>query len=98
MAAKSRAKPQDDDPSIISEHEVQDIEDRARPRARVIYEIVRQEGSADMQRPRTSLVWSGLAAGLSISFSLLAQAILFRHLPTRHGAPWSRISATASAS
>jgi formate/nitrite transporter FocA (FNT family) len=34
-----------------------------------------------MGRPVTSLWWSGLAAGLSISFSLLAQAILETHLP-----------------
>jgi formate/nitrite transporter FocA (FNT family) len=34
-----------------------------------------------MGRPATSLWWSGVAAGLSISFSLLAQAILQSHLP-----------------
>jgi formate-nitrite transporter family protein len=34
-----------------------------------------------MERPATSLWWSGVAAGLSISFSLLAQAILQEHLP-----------------
>ena len=38
-----------------------------------------------MVRPSTSLWWSGVAAGLSISFSLLAQAILRTHLPD---APW----------
>jgi len=38
-----------------------------------------------MARPAISLWWSGVAAGLSISFSLLAQAILQIHLPD---APW----------
>src|SRR5690349_23986454 len=38
-----------------------------------------------MARPFFSLWWSGVAAGLSISFSLLAQAILQTHLPD---APW----------
>ena len=38
-----------------------------------------------MARPTVSLWWSGVAAGLSISFSLLAQAILYTHLPD---APW----------
>ena len=38
-----------------------------------------------MARPAVSLWWSGIAAGLSISFSLLAQAILQIHLPD---APW----------
>ena len=34
-----------------------------------------------MARPAVSLWWSGFAAGLSISLSLLAQAILEQHLP-----------------
>ena len=51
----------------------------------MIYEIVRRLGEEEMGRPATSLWWSGLAAGLSISFSLLAQAILQMHLPD---APW----------
>jgi formate/nitrite transporter FocA (FNT family) len=38
-----------------------------------------------MERPATSLWWSGLAAGLSMSFSLLAMALLEMHLPD---APW----------
>jgi formate/nitrite transporter FocA (FNT family) len=34
-----------------------------------------------MERPAFSLWWSGLAAGLGISFSVLAQAVLQHHLP-----------------
>ncbi len=69
----------------ITEREVQDIEELSSPRTPVIYEIVRRLGEEEMARPATSLWWSGLAAGLSISFSLLAQAILQSHLPD---APW----------
>jgi formate/nitrite transporter FocA (FNT family) len=47
----------------------------------VIYEIVRRLGEEEMARPAISLWWSGLAAGLSISFSVLAQSILYTHLP-----------------
>ena len=65
----------------ITEREVEDIEERASPRTPVIYEIVCRLGQEEMSRPVFSLWWSGLAAGLSISFSLLAQAILFIHLP-----------------
>ncbi|MFZ3234232.1 MAG: formate/nitrite transporter family protein, partial [Stellaceae bacterium] len=72
-------------PPGVSEHEIEDIEDRARLRTPVIYEIVRREGETEMERPITSLWWSGVAAGLSISFSLLAQAALLLHLPD---APW----------
>lgn len=69
----------------FSEQDVEDIEESSRLRAPMIYEIVRREGEEEMKRPITSLWWSGVAAGLSISFSLLAQAILQSHLPD---APW----------
>jgi formate/nitrite transporter FocA (FNT family) len=71
--------------SAETEREVEDIEEHSRLRAPVIYEIVRREGETEMRRPATSLWWSGIAAGLSISFSLLAQAVLYTHLPD---APW----------
>jgi len=54
----------------------------------VICETVRRFGDDDMARPATSLAWSGLAAGLSMSFSLLAEAILRMHPPE---AGWSRL-------
>ena len=71
----------------ISKREVEDIEQRSSPRTPVIYEIVRRLGEEEMARPATSLWWSGLAAGLSISFSLLAQAILQQHIPAAEWRP-----------
>ena len=65
----------------ISQREVTDVEEMSMPRTPVIYEVVRRLGNEEMKRPATSLWWSGVAAGLSISFSLLAQAILLTHLP-----------------
>ncbi len=65
----------------ISEQEIEDVEERSSPRTPVIYEIVRRLGEEEMARPATSLWWSGVAAGVSISFSLLAQALLESHLP-----------------
>jgi formate-nitrite transporter family protein len=69
----------------ITAEEIKDVEELATPRTPVIYEVVRRLGDEEMRRPLTSLWWSGLAAGLSISFSLLSQAILTAHLPE---APW----------
>lgn len=69
----------------ISEHEVESVEELSTPRSPVIYEVVRRLGDEEMARPLVSLWWSGLAAGLSISFSLLAQAILRERLPD---VPW----------
>lgn len=74
----------------ISEHEVEDVEELSTPRTPVIYEVVRRLGDEEMARPLVSLWWSGLAGGLSISFSLLAQAILHEHLPD---APWRTLIA-----
>lgn len=75
----------------ISEDEIKDVEELATPRTPVIYEVVRRLGEEEMARPLTSLWWSGVAAGLSISFSLLAQAVLEAHLPD---APWKPLVAS----
>jgi len=71
----------------ISEDEVKDVEELTTPPTPVIYEVVRRLGEEEMARPSTSLWWSGVAAGLSISFSLLTQAILQTHLPDAQWQP-----------
>jgi formate-nitrite transporter family protein len=71
----------------ITKDEVKDVEELATPRTPVIYEVVRRLGDEEMQRPLTSLWWSGVAAGLSISFSLLTQAVLKTHLPDAQWQP-----------
>lgn len=70
---------------VFSPRDIEDIEEKSRLRTPMIYEVVRREGEEEMSRPFTSLWWSGMAAGLSISFSLLTEAILQLHLPD---APW----------
>ena len=75
-------------PGRKQEKQVEHIEERSTPPTPVIYEIVRRYGEDEMARPATSLWWSGLAAGLSMSFSLLALALLQMHLPE---APWQRL-------
>jgi formate/nitrite transporter FocA (FNT family) len=70
-----------DDHRGITREEVKSVEEMSTPRTPVIYEVVRRLGDEEMERPPTSLWWSGVAAGLSISFSLLGQAILEAHLP-----------------
>src|SRR5215471_6849789 len=71
----------------ITKDEVEDVEELATPRTPVIYEVVRRLGDEEMRRPLTSLWWSGVAAGLSISFSLLTQAVLKTHLPDAQWQP-----------
>lgn len=74
----------------ITSTEVHDVEELSAPRVPVIYEVVRRLGEEEMDRPASSLWWSGVAAGLSMGFSLLAEAILMTHLPD---APWRSLIA-----
>lgn len=74
-------------PHQSTEEEVKHVEERSSPPTPVIYEVVRRLGDEEMARPAASLWWSGVAAGLSISFSLLAQAILHTHLPDAEWRP-----------
>jgi len=54
-------------------------------RSMVIHEIIRAEGEAEINRPLSALVWSGLAAGLSMGFSFVAQGLLKDDLPAGPG-------------
>ena len=47
----------------------------------VIHEVLREEGDFELRRPPAALLWSGLAAGLSMGFSFLALALLQAYLP-----------------
>ncbi len=57
------------------------IEERLPLRSSQIFEIVRRDGREELERPATSLAWSGVAAGFAIGFSVLAEAALHSKLP-----------------
>lgn len=65
----------------LSENDLAEVGDRLRLRAAVVYEIIRQEGEEELARAPRNLWWSGIAAGLSIGFSVLGEALLRAHLP-----------------
>ena len=52
-----------------------------RLQAKTVYEVIQHEGEKEMRRPVNSLWWSGFAAGLAISSSLVAQGMLHVVLP-----------------
>jgi formate/nitrite transporter FocA (FNT family) len=54
------------------------------PRALVIHEIIREEGETALERKPLALLWSALAAGLSMGFSFLTQAVLESKAPAGH--------------
>lgn len=49
--------------------------------SKVVYEVIRKDGLEELSRPATSLIWSGIAAGILISFSVLGEATLRTYLP-----------------
>ena len=67
------------------EHITEDEREKAatltRLKSRIVYEIISQEGRAELSRPQSSIWWSGIAAGLAISMSLVMEAMLREHLP-----------------
>ncbi len=69
-----------DSPHLDSAEQEQAAEHSA-PHPLVIHEIVREEGEVAMERTFAALMWSALAAGLSMGFSFLVQSILESALP-----------------
>lgn len=57
------------------------IDDNLRLASPTIYEIISREGEEELSRSLPSLGWSGLVAGLCISFSLFCEGYLRYHLP-----------------
>lgn len=72
----------------ITKDEMAEVEEHRHLRAAVIYEIIRLEGEGELARTFGALWWSGLAAGLSIGLSVVAEALLATHLPVE---PWKPI-------
>jgi formate-nitrite transporter family protein len=69
----------------LSEEEEKKVEEATSMAVVVVHEAVRKEGEAELARPSSALAWSGLAAGLSMGFTLFAEGLLHAHLPD---APW----------
>lgn len=80
-------EPTDSDkpPLPVTEEEEHKIEQATSIAAVVVYEAIRNEGESELERPTSALAWSGLAAGLSMGFSLVAEGLLHAHLPDL---PW----------
>ena len=67
--------------AVNTPEEKKQAEERAAISAGVVYEAVCREGEDELKRPIGALAWSGLAAGLAMGFSLVAEGLLAAHLP-----------------
>ncbi len=65
-----------------------DTDDLKAADAKDLHRTVRQEGEEELRRPAMSLFWSGLAAGIAITVSLITEAALHAALPD---APWREL-------
>ena len=69
------------EPLEISPQENEKVEQTTSIPAVVVHEAVRKEGETELERASLALAWSGLAAGLSMGFSLFTEGLLHAHLP-----------------
>jgi formate/nitrite transporter FocA (FNT family) len=79
MQADDRATPADDEEQRNSQ--AHEAEERSAPAGKVVYKAILMEGEEELARSSAALFWSGLAAGLSMGFSMIAEALLAAHLP-----------------
>lgn len=68
-------------------HEKQEGERLSAPSGKIVYAAIIAEAEDELRRPSSSLFFSGLAAGLSMGFSLIAESLLRAHLPDTHWQP-----------
>ncbi len=85
---------QENEPADSSEPDLEDNERRhagtgpTPPSARVIHEVIREDGEEELDRSIKALAWSATGAGLSMGFSFFTMAVLKSGLPE---APWAKL-------
>jgi len=72
---------------MSEEEEVKKAEERTSPSGAIVYQAICKEGSDELERSTSALAWSGLAAGLSMGFSLVGLGLLRAHLPDAEWRP-----------
>lgn len=85
--ADNQSSPGEEQGNIVqlSEDEEKEVRKRSSLRAAVVFETVRREGEQETSRPSLALAFSGLAAGLSMGFSLVGSGVLHAYIPD---VPW----------
>jgi formate-nitrite transporter family protein len=85
----AQTDPDETKPSAnMSEDDKQAVSDQSSGSSKVVHEVVRLQGDEELGRPVQSLLFSGFAAGVAISASLLTEAFLRMRLPR---AEWTEL-------
>ena len=77
--------------------ESEEAEERSAPTGRVVYKAILSEGESELERASAALFWSGLAAGLSMGFSMFGEGLL-HDLSARRAVAAAGLAASATAS
>jgi formate/nitrite transporter FocA (FNT family) len=91
MDRGDRGDQEDQDDPNLDHHDRQDAASGPTPpEARVIHELIREDGEKGLDRSFDALAWSALGAGLSMGFSFFTMAMIRSELPE---AAWTRLVA-----
>jgi len=71
----------------LKEDEKDEITKRAAITAVIVHEAIRKEGEDELSRHPAALMWSGLAAGLSMGLSFLGKSLITAYMPSQ--AAWT---------
>lgn len=71
----------------LTDEEKQEARERTSVSAPVVHEAIRRDGEEELRRSPSALAWSGLAAGLSMGFSFVGEALLRHYLPNAQWRP-----------
>jgi len=73
--------PDRDSPTAAADREEEEVEHRSSPSGKVVYKAIMKEADEELKRSSSALFWSGIAAGLAMGFSMIAEGVLRHHLP-----------------
>ncbi len=76
------------DDAQLKAEEHKEAEKRSGPESLVLHQAMVLKGEHELDRPAVSLLWSGMAAGIAISISVIAEGALHQRLPD---APWREL-------
>ncbi|MFC7335458.1 formate/nitrite transporter family protein [Rhodocista pekingensis] len=92
LYSDDHAVPEPEPSPRLRQTEKKDVRRMSAPRAAVIHEAIRKEGEEQLGRPTSALVWSALAAGLSMGFSMVGLGAMRAGMPD--GAEWAGLVAS----
>jgi formate/nitrite transporter FocA (FNT family) len=71
----------DGEEPVLPPDEEEEVQEREAASSRVIHEVIRRQGDEELDRPASSLFFSGVVAGVAMAASVLGRGLIESHLP-----------------